>query len=88
MKYVDYVYDIVRLDTEGMDAIYKDYIIQMVGVYGFNALYSEKLIEGCGVVNGRQLFVLCEREKVKDIPEIEELKRENKKLKDYLMKGF
>lgn len=61
MKYVDYVYDIVRLDTEGMDAIYKDYIIQMVGVYGFNALYSEKLIEGCGVVNGRQLYVLCEK---------------------------
>ena len=31
MLYVDYVYDIVRLDCEGMDAIYKDYIIQMVG---------------------------------------------------------
>ena len=38
MKYVDYVYDIVRLDCEGMDSIYKDYIIQMVGFYGFNAL--------------------------------------------------
>lgn len=88
MEYVDYVYDIVRLDTEGMDAIYKDYIIQMVGVYGFNALYSEELIEGCGVVNGRQLFVLCEREKVEDIPEMEDLKRENKKLKDLLMKGY
>ena len=31
MRYVDYVYDIVRLDSEGMDSIYKDYIIQMVG---------------------------------------------------------
>jgi hypothetical protein len=59
MKYVDYVYDIVRLDTEGMDAIYKDYIIQMVGVYGFNALHKAKLIEGCGVVNGRRLYTLC-----------------------------
>lgn len=66
MKYVDYVYDIVRLDTEGMDAIYKDYIIQMVGVYGFNVLYHEKLLEGCGVVNGRQLFVLCERTSKKE----------------------
>ena len=63
MNYVDYVYDIVRLDCEGMDSIYKDYIIQMVGVYGFNALYREGLIEGCGVVNGRRLFVLCEKEK-------------------------
>lgn len=61
MKYVDYVYDIVRLDTEGMDSIYKDYIIQMVGVYGFNALYHNKLIESCGVINGRQLYVLCEK---------------------------
>lgn len=57
-EYAKYVYDIVRLDCEGMDAIYKDYIIQMVGVYGFNALYQNKLIEGCGVVNGRQLFTL------------------------------
>lgn len=60
-EYVDYVYDIVRLDCEGMDSIYKDYIIQMVGVYGFNALYKSRLIESCGVINGRQLFVLCDK---------------------------
>ena len=59
--YVDYVYDIVRLDCEGMDSIYKDYIKQMVGVYGFNALHQNKLIESCGVINGRQLYVLCEK---------------------------
>ena len=59
MLYVDYVYDIVRLDCEGMDSIYKDYIIQMVGVYGFNALREHGLIESCGVINGRQLYVLC-----------------------------
>lgn len=63
MLYVDYVYDIVRLDCEGMDSIYKDYIIQMVGVYGFNALHKHGLIESCGVVNGRQLYVLCEKRK-------------------------
>lgn len=66
MRYVDYVYDIVRLDCEGMDSIYKDYIIQMVGVYGFNALREAVLIEGCGVINGRYLYVLCEREKNKE----------------------
>jgi len=58
MRYVDYVYDIVRLDCEGVDAIYRDYIKQMVGVYGLNALLEHKLLEGCGVVNGRQLYVL------------------------------
>lgn len=61
MRYVDYVYDIVKNDTEGMDAIYKDYIIHMVGVYGFNALYEHRLIEGCGVINVRELYVLCEK---------------------------
>ena len=60
-QYANYVYDIVCLDCEGMDAIYKDYIIQMVGVYGFNALWGAKLIEGCGSVNGRQLYTLCEK---------------------------
>lgn len=62
MRYVDYVYDIVRLDCEGMDSIYADYIKQMVGVYGLNALIEEKLVESCGVINGRRLYVLCEKE--------------------------
>ena len=64
MTYDDYtsiVYNIVRFDTEGMDSIYKDYIIQIVGVYGFNTLHRNKLIESCGVINGRQLYVLCEK---------------------------
>lgn len=90
MRYVDYVYDIVRLDCLEMDAIYGDYIKQMVGVYGLNALLEHKLIESCGVINGRQLYVLCKRsdEHVEELSEIEELKRENKKLKDWLIKGF
>lgn len=62
MRYVDYVYDIVRLDCEGMDSIYADYIKHMVGVYGLNALIEEKLVESCGVINGRRLYVLCEKE--------------------------
>lgn len=59
--YIDHIYDVVRLETLDMDAIYKDYILQLVGVFGFNALYSNNLIESCGVVNGRQLFVLCDK---------------------------
>lgn len=56
--YAEYVYDIVKSDCEGMDSIYGDYIKQMVGTYGFNALYEEGYLEGCGVINGRQLYVL------------------------------
>ena len=90
MRYVDYVYDIVRLDCLEMDAIYSDYIKQMVGVYGLNALIDAKLIESCGVINGRQLYALCKKieKSEEELCEIEELKRENKKLKDILMKGF
>lgn len=62
-QFVDHVYNIVRMDTAGMDAIYKDYIIQMIGVYGFNALHKERLIEGCGSVNVRELYVLCDKPK-------------------------
>lgn len=85
--YVDYVYDIVRLDCEGMDAIYRDYIKQMVGVYGLNALLEHKLIESCGVVNGRQLYVLCEKKKGYRRT-YEELEAENIKLRELLLRGF
>ena len=60
-SYIDHIYNVVRLETTEMDAIYKDYILQLVGVFGFNALYAHKLIESCGTVNGRQLFVLCDK---------------------------
>ena len=63
MRYVDYVYDIVKLDSEGMDAIYRDYIVGLVGVYGLNALLGHKLLEPCGVIEGRKLYVLCDKEK-------------------------
>ena len=62
MDYVDYVYNIIFLDTLDMDAIYKDFILREVGTYGFNALYENRLLESCGIVNGRQLYVLCSRE--------------------------
>ena len=51
--YVDLVYDIIRMETKGLDSFYKDYILSLVGVYGLNALITHKLVETCGVVNGR-----------------------------------
>lgn len=57
--YVDQVYKVVKAECEGLDSIYEDYIIHMVGVFGLNALKAHKLVETCGVINGRQLYVLC-----------------------------
>ena len=62
--YVEYLYEIVKNETEGMDAIYKDYIIQIVGVHGFNALHGARLLEGCGSVNLRELYILVDRKNV------------------------
>ena len=61
--YVDLVYNIIRMETKGLDSFYKDYILSLVGVYGLNALITHKLVETCGVVNERQLYTLLEKRK-------------------------
>lgn len=58
MRYVDYVYEIVEKECEGMDSIYRDYIERIVGEYGFKALHDNKYIECCGSINGRELYTL------------------------------
>lgn len=57
--YADYVYGIVKEQTEKFDVIYEDYITELVGVFGLNALLDNGLLETCGIVNGKQLYVLC-----------------------------
>jgi hypothetical protein len=59
--YIDLVYDLVKQKTEGMDSVYAEYIEELVGFYGLHALHHCKLLETCGVVNGRQLYTLCEK---------------------------
>ena len=61
LPFIDLVYETVRFETLGLDSIYKDYIINLVGITGLNALIEHKLVEGCGIVNGRKLYVLCDR---------------------------
>lgn len=61
MTYAEQVYKILKDETEGMDAIYKDYILHLVGYSGLDALLENRLLETCGVVNGRQLYVLCKK---------------------------
>ena len=58
--YVDYVYDIVRDECEHI-AIYEQYIINLVGSYGLNALLNAGLIKHGGILSGKQLYELVEK---------------------------
>ena len=62
LPYFELMYDVLRMETEGMDSIYEDFIISQIGVFGLNALLTHGLLETCGVINGRQLYVLVKRE--------------------------
>lgn len=53
------IYELLKEEFKGFDAIYEDAIIQLIGIYGLTMLIRHKLVETCGVVNGRQLFTLC-----------------------------
>lgn len=59
MTYVDHVYEVIMRESEGMDALYEDYICSLVGLYGLNVLIENRLVESCGVINGRRLYTLC-----------------------------
>ena len=54
----DRAYDILKRECSGMDAIYEDYIISLVGATGFSLLRNRKLLGLCGSINGRTLYVL------------------------------
>ena len=55
------VYLMVMEEFADLDAIYEDALIHLVGVRGIEALKENKLLESCGVVNGRQLYTLCDK---------------------------
>lgn len=61
MSYADYVYEILKNESRNLDAIYQDYILYMVGAMGMQALVENNLVESCGVMNGRLLYVLCDK---------------------------
>lgn len=61
MSYADYCYQILKLDSEDMDAMYEDYIINLIGVAGLTELRSSNLLEPCGILHGRQLYTLCDK---------------------------
>ena len=60
--YVDYVYEIVKAELRDFDALYEDYIINLVGHAGLTELRSNNLLETCGIVNGMQLYAIANKE--------------------------
>lgn len=58
--YTRRVYEIIKTESTGLDSIYEDFIQHCVGIYGLNALLETNLLETCGVVNGRKLYVLLD----------------------------
>lgn len=85
MLYVDYVYDIVKNETKGMDAIYEDFIIHLVGYTGLTELRENKLVEYCGSVHGRSLLVLCDKPEVKPDIDYVEMKKKIDKLRNIIL---
>lgn len=61
MMNVDQVYNTVAEVFNDLDAIYEDYLIYLVGFEGFYILIENRLLESCGVINGRKLYALCEK---------------------------
>lgn len=59
--YVDWVYDILKSECGSIDVIYYDYIVHLVGTYGFNALANKKLIKPGKMLGGKQLYTLIEK---------------------------
>lgn len=61
VTYADCVYEVIKDECEGMDAIYEDYIVSLVGNCGLAALKRAGLVEGCGSINFRPLYVLVDK---------------------------
>ena len=57
-KYADRVYFTLAKECQGLDAVYEDYILRLVGEEGFDILREGKFITTCGSVNGRTLYTL------------------------------
>lgn len=54
------LHEIILGSTRGMDAVYEDYVIKLIGREGFDILRNHKILESCGSVNGRRLYTVKE----------------------------
>lgn len=61
MEFVDKLYEVLKEETESFDAVYENYIIDVIGRRGLQTLFENGRLEICGAINGRRLYVLVEK---------------------------
>lgn len=54
------LHEIIYGYSRGMDAVYEDYVIYLIGQEGFDILRRNKVLESCGSIDGRNLYTVKE----------------------------
>lgn len=44
--------------SRGMDAVYEDYVLFLIGQEGFDMLRKNHILESCGSIDGRNLYTV------------------------------
>ena len=57
-EYTKYVRAKLKQETKGFEAIYEDYILDVIGEEGFELLRYAGFLNTCGSVGGRTLYTL------------------------------
>lgn len=57
-KLAELLYEVLKTNNEGLDAIYEDHIIDLIGIEGFLVMREFRLLTTCGSMHGRNLYVL------------------------------
>lgn len=55
------LHEVVYGYSRGMDAVYEDYVIYLIGKEGFNILRRNGVLESCGSIDGRRLYTVAEK---------------------------
>lgn len=51
-------HEIVAGCSRGMDAVYEDYVLFLIGQEGFDMLRKNHILEPCGSIDGRNLYTV------------------------------
>ena len=60
MTNLEVTYRTVKQFCSDLDAIYEDYLVDLIGTNGLCLLKRHNLIESCGIVSGRKLYTLLD----------------------------
>lgn len=58
VKDLDLFHEIVAGCSRGMDAVYEDYVLYLIGQEGFDMLRKNHILESCGSIDGRNLYTV------------------------------